>query len=264
MSHEETKIDETVELSTAELYVEEELKAVKKNLQNTQIFGSAFVFGIMCFLFSIANGFASNLEPKEAAKITKGLVMQRLEEAQPQLSTYLSTEIPSLIKQVPDLAAEQMPIIREDLETNIEAEIEKLANETSTQLDEALDMFLVEKQDEFKTIILAGQDKETTDEVAAAMRQMFLDYLTENHGEDESIQHKLDQALVSLHEIQKKTHRMAYGKDLDAVEKKTRRAIACLFNTVNEHKGALGLPTKEEAQGTVAGFLDLANDYTPR
>ncbi len=64
MSHEESKIEETVELSEAQLFVENELKAVKKNLQNTQIFGSAFVFGVMCFLFSIANGFASNLEPK--------------------------------------------------------------------------------------------------------------------------------------------------------------------------------------------------------
>ncbi|MBX3115169.1 MAG: hypothetical protein KF836_11435 [Fimbriimonadaceae bacterium] len=264
MSHEETNIEETVEQSTAQQFVENELASVKKNLQNTQIFGSAFVFGVMCFLFSIANGFATNLEPKEAAKITKGLVVQRLEEAQPQLSSYLKQEIPSFIKQVPEFAKEQMPIIREDLEVNIEAEIEKLAHETSGSLDQALDSFLIEKQDEFKTIILAGQDKETTDEVAAAMRDMFLVYLTENHGEDESIQYKLDQALISLHEIQKKTHRLAYAKDLDAVEKKTRRAIACLFNTVSEHKDAMGLPTQEQAQNTVAGLMDLANDHTPR
>ncbi len=264
MSAEESKVTEEVTEEVASKYVAEELAATKKALQGVQIFGSAFVFGLMCFLFSIANGFASNLEPKEAAKITKGLVSQRLDEVQPQVSEYLRAEIPTLIKSVPDMAKSQLPILREDLENTLTVEIEGLAKETSGQLDTALDAFLVEKQDEFKTIILAGQDKESTDEVAAAMRVMFLDYLTEDHGQDESIQTKLDKALVALKDIEQRTHRMAYAKDLDAVEKKTRRAVACLFTTVQDNKDALPIPSQEEAQSTVAGLLNSANDITPR
>jgi arginine repressor len=131
-------------------------------------------------------------------------------------------------------------------------------------LDEALDSFLVENQDEFKTIILAGQDKETTDEVAKHMREMFVDYLTEDHGQDESIQTKLDESLKALKEIAHRTHRMAYADDLDAVEKKTRRAVACLFSTVRDNKEKLNLPTQEGAQQTVAGLLESSNDSTPR
>jgi hypothetical protein len=257
---EETQVESTVEKG----YIAEELAETKKALLNTQIYGSMFVFGIMCFLFSIANGFATNLEPKEAAKITKGLVVQRLDELQPQAADYLKQEIPALIKSVPDMAKSQLPVLREDLETTLESEIEKLANETSSQLDEALSAFLIEKQDEFKTIILAGQDKETTDEVAKSMREMFLAYLTEEHDQDESIQTKLDKALAALRDIEQRTDRMAHASDLDALEKKTRRAVACLFTTVRDNKDALNLPTQAEAQAAVAGVLGSAEDSTPR
>lgn len=264
MSAEDKTIEEVTGEEVSARYLEQELASAKKSLQTTQIFGSVFVFGMMCFLFSIANGFATNLEPKTAAKITKGLVVQRLDEVQPQISAYLQQEIPTFIKGVPTMAKNQLPILREDLEDTLEAEIEKLAHETSGQLDEALDAFLIEKQDEFKTIILAGQDKESTDEVAAAMRDMFVEYLSEDHGQDESIQSKLDESLVALKDIAHRTHRMAYASDLDAVEKKTRRAVACLFTTVRDNKDAMNLPTQEGAQATAATLLDSLNDSTPR
>lgn len=264
MSKEEQIVEDVATENVAEAYVSEELTSLKKSFKQTQIFGSTFVFFLMCYMFSIANGFAENFQPKTAAKITKGLVTQQLDTVQPQVSEYLKREIPTLIKSVPDMAMTQLPIIREDLETTIESEIDGLAKETSGQLDEALDAFLIEKQDEFKTIILAGQDKETTDEVAVAMREMFVSYLTEDHGQDESIQTKLDHSLVALKDIAHRTHRMAYAKDLDAVELKTRRAVACLFSTVRDNKDALNLPTQEGAQQAVANLLESTNDSTPR
>ncbi len=263
--HQPTQNEEVIEaIETPEEYIEKEVATLRKNLQLTQVCGSIAMFGVMCFLFSIANGFATNLEPKTAANITKGLVVQRLEEAQPQISDYLRNEIPGLIKQVPGLAQEQLPVVRENIEDSLEKEIEKLATDTSDQLDLALSTFLIEKQDEFKTIILAGQDKETTDEVAFALRTMFIAYLSESHNGEESIQEKLDKSLVALKEIENKTHRLAYNKELDGVELKTRRAIACLFGTVSENRDALALPTQAQAQNTVAGYLKLAEDIAPR
>lgn len=246
-----------------EEFLVQELSETKKGLQNTQIYGSLFVFALMCFLFGISSGFASNLEPKEAAKIAKGLVVQRLDEAQPQLSEYLRREIPAFIESTPEMAKEQLPILREETEGLLEQELEKFAQSTSDQLDKALDAFLIENQDQFKTIILAGQDKETTDAVAREMREMFIAYLSTSESGEESIQQKLDQALASLHQIEAKTTRLANAKDLDAVELKTRRAIACLFQTIDENKGAWNLPTKEAVQKTVGDYVDAANAALP-
>lgn len=232
-------------------YVEQELNEANKALQNTQIWGSVAVFGLMCYLFSIAGGFASNLQPKEAAKITKGLIVQRLDSAQEQVESYLGKEIPTMIESVPDYAKSQLPIYRESIENTLEGELAKLADDTSSNLDKSLDTFLIQNQDEFKTIILSGQDKETTDKVAGQMKDMFLSYLTEPTEDGESIQDKLDQSLKALHEVEVKTAHLANGSNLTAQEQKQRRAIACLFKTVQDHKGELNIPKKEDVQAVV-------------
>lgn len=247
----------------AKEFIGAELDSTRKALQSTQIYGSMFVFALMVTLFSIANGFATNLEPKEAAKIAKGLVAQRLDGAQMEVSNYLREEIPAWITSAPDYAKSQLPVYRESVEETLETEFEKLASESSTTLDEALTGFLKANEDEFKTIILAGQDKETTDEVAKHMKDMFLSYLTESHDGKESIQDKLDKSLAALKEIEKKTTRLATAGDLDPTEKKTRRAIACLFNTIDTNKDAWNLPTKEQSQNTVAEHLTTANSLLP-
>lgn len=238
---------EEVVVDPAELaqdYVNAELVAVNKSLKNTQVWGTVVLAGISIWMFSIAGGFASNLQPKEAAKIAQGLISQRLEEAQPQVKEYLSTEIPKVIESVPEYALSQLPVYRETVEQTLEDQLHSLASDTSTQLDSALDGFLEEHQDEFKTIILAGQDKETTDEVASHMRTMFVSYLTESHGEDESIQDKLDESFKALMEVEAKVKRLAYANDLSSSEKKQRRAIACLFTTVQNNRDAIVAPVE--------------------
>lgn len=253
---EETKFEETpVEATTPAVYVEEELMATANALKNTQIWGSVAVFGLMCWMFSIAGGFASNLEPKEAAKIAKGLVVQRLDEAQPQLQDYLSREIPAMIESVPDYAKSQLPIYRESVEQSLEEQLTALADDTSKNLDEALTVFLTEHEDEFKTIILAGQDKESTDQVAADMKEMFLVYLTEPTEDGESIQFKLDESLKALKQVEAKTHRLASAANLSASEAKQRRAIASLFKTVQDNRDNLPIPSAETYQNEVKNVL---------
>ena len=246
------------EVTTGEFsheYVQEELIEATKSLRNTQIYGSVAVFGLMCWLFSIAGGFASNLEPKEAAKIAKGLVVQRLDEAEPQVRDYLSQEIPKMIESVPDYAKKQLPVYRESVEETLEEQLANLADDTSENLDNALDTFLIENEDRFKTIILSGQDKETTDEVAQDMRYMFMEYLTKPTEDGESIQHKLDESLKSLHRVEQKTSRLASANDLSASEAKQRRAIASLFKHVQTNKDLINVPSVDTYQDSAKQIL---------
>ncbi|MCU0315334.1 MAG: hypothetical protein MUC92_01945 [Fimbriimonadaceae bacterium] len=236
-------------------FVADELEQTKKALKNTQIWGSVIVGCLTIWMGSIAGGFAKNLEPSEAAKIAKGLAVQRISDAQPQISDYLKTEIPRYIEQVPEYALEQIPIYRASLEDELESRFQTFATETSSSLDNALDEFLIENEDKFKTIILAGQDKATTDEVAVAMREMFVAYLSEPSDDGESIQYKLDESLKSLREIEHRTWRMATQSNLTDSEMKTRRAVAVLFHTIDTNKDAWNLPTQGEVQDAVRGFI---------
>lgn len=253
---EEAKIEETTGAeNVAQSYVEQELVDAAKSLKNTQIYGSLAVFGVMCWLFSIAGGFASNLEPKEAAKIAKGLAVQQLEVAQPQVKDYLAQEIPAIIESVPEYALGQLPIYRESVEQTLEDQLAALARDTSGNLDQALDVFLAENEDQFKTIILAGQDQETTDDVAREMRYMFLAYLTEPGKDGESIQDKLDESLKALRTVEHKTARLASATNLSASEKQQRRAIASLFKTVQDNRDNLPIPSADDYQNQVKNIL---------
>ena len=165
------------------------------------------------------------------------------------------TNIVVLIKQVPDYAKEQMPIFRENIENELEMRLAEFSKETSAQLDTSLDAFLEGHREEMQTIILAGQDKETTDEVAADLKEMFISYLSESTDGGESLQDKFDKSLSALHEIERKTSYLAKGKGLTAQEWKTRRAIAVLFKTIDENKDAWKIPGKEEIQDTLRAAL---------
>lgn len=254
MSYQDETVETTVEM-TPELYVEKELAEVKKSIRTVQIGGSLVVATLAIWLGSIAQGFHSNLQPDQAAKIAQGVLAERIEEAQPQLSTYLREQIPSMIEQVPDYAKQQMPVFRENIEAELEARLAEFAKETAGQLDTSLDAFLEAHRGEMQTIILAGQDKETTDEVAADLREMFISYLADASENGESLQDKFDKSLTALHEIERKTSHLAQAKNLTPQEWKTRRAIAVLFKTIDENKGAWQIPSKDEIQDTLRAAL---------
>jgi len=254
VSYEQENV-ETTEVMTSDEYIVNELIEVRKGIRNVQIGGSLVVAVLAIWLGSIAQGFSSNLQPETAAKIAQGVLAERLEEAQPQLSGYLRETIPSMIKQVPDYAKEQMPIFRENIENELEMRLAEFSKETSAQLDTSLDTFLEGHREEMQTIILAGQDKETTDEVAADLKEMFISYLSESTDGGESLQDKFDKSLSALHEIERKTSYLAKGKGLTAQEWKTRRAIAVLFKTIDENKDAWKIPGKEEIQDTLRAAL---------
>lgn len=254
----EHETPEVNELETAQTFIASELAEAKKNLKTLQIGGSLLIAVLGVYLGGIAGKFHRDLQPQEAAKIAKGLLMQRIDEAQPQLASYLREQAPAMIQQVPDYAMQQMPVYRESIEQDLESKFAKFANDTSAELDNLLDTFLQGHVDEFREIILSGQDKEVTDKVAADLRDMFVAYLADSSQGGESIQDKLDHALKALHDIEKKTTRLANAKDLTPQEAKTRRAIAVLFKTIEDNKDAWGLPTKEGWQESISAFVPNA------
>lgn len=247
---------------TAQDYLSDELGATKRTLAGTQVWGSAFVLAVACVLGGIANGFASNLAPKEAAKITKGMIMQRLDGLQEQASNYLKEQIPGYIEQAPEWAMAQLPEYRTNLEDKLEEQFHSFATETSSKLDTTFDSFIEENAEEFKTIILAGQDPATTDEVAAHLRDSFMAYLSEPGEDGESVQDKFDESLKMLDEIEQKTHYLAFGKDLNPTDQKTRRALAVLFGTITENADLMPIPSKEDIQGAISSYLPESAENT--
>lgn len=222
-----------IQLTSAE-YVEQEIKRTERAIKTTQISGTVIAVFLFFWLGGIAVKFQRDLAPKEAANITTGLITDRLYDAQAVLSDYLRDTVPSAIEQVPALAMQQLPVYRESVENGLEAKLVNLTDETSGALEAAIDKFIVDNHDQFKTVILTGQDEAAVTEIAESLRVAILEYLDTPQGSSPSIQSQLDAALASLTEIEKTTTRLCYAQDLDPREVKTRRAIAALMESLDQ------------------------------
>lgn len=230
----------------ADQFVASEIEKTKKALKQTQIIGVAVFLFIFFYIGSIAMRFQRSLQPNEAANMAKGMIAQKVMESEPQLTAYLMKEVPAAIEKVPDYAKEQLPELRTQLEDRLAEEFGKYAKETSDQLDAALDEYLEKNKSDFQTIMLAGSDPELAKEMTAGMHKLFVDYLSEKNGEEESIKEKIDEALKALTEIRTMMQKLAANKNLTPAEKKTRRAIAVLMTTIDEKKAEDPLPTVEQ------------------
>jgi len=230
----------------ADEFVTSEIEKSKKALKQTQIIGVAVFLFIFFYIGSIAMRFQRSLQPGEAANMAKGMIAQKVIDSEPQLTEYLMKEVPSAIEKAPDYAQQQLPELRTQLEDRLADEFGKYAKETSNQLDKALDEYLEKNKADFQTVMLSGSDPKLAKEMTAGMHTLFVDYLSEKNGDEETIKEKIDESLKALTEIRAMMHKLAANKDLTPAEKKTRRAIAVLMTTIDEKKAEDPLPTSEQ------------------
>lgn len=230
----------------ADQFVASEIVRTRGALKQTQIIGSIVFLVVFFYIGGIAIKFHRSLQPEEAAVIAKGFVADKVDQGSSQLSDYLKKEIPSVIEKAPDYVMKQLPDYRTQIEDRLEQEFHKYTTDTSKQLSDEMDKFLANNKDQFKTLILSGQDPQAAQEMSANLRQMFVSYLAEKPAGEESIQDKLDQSLAALGKIKAITTKLAAGKNLTDTEKKTRRAIAVLLTTIDEKKAEDPLPSKDQ------------------
>lgn len=230
----------------ADQFVASEIEKTKKSLKQTQILGVAVFLFIFFYIGSIAMRFQRSLQPSEAANMAKGMIASKVMESEPELTAYLMKEVPAAIEKVPDYAKQQLPELRTQLEDRLATEFEQYAKETSNQLDKALDEYLETNKADFQTVMLSGSDPELAKQMTSGIHTLFVDYLAEKNGEEESIKEKIDEALKALTEIRAMMHKLAANKDLTPAEKKTRRAIAVLMTTIDEKKAEDPLPTADQ------------------
>lgn len=261
MNPEEPKSETTMTPSmVADQFVASEITKTRSALKQTQIIGTLVFLFVFFYIGSIALRFHRSLQPEEAATIAKGLVAERVTDSGPELTSYLKKEIPAAIEKAPDYVMRELPNYRGQLEDRLEQEFRKYTDDTSAQLSNELDQFLMNNQEQFKTVMLTGQDPEATKALTSNLRQMFVSYLSEKPEGEESVQEKIDESLVALGKIKAMTARLAAGKNLTAPEQKTRRAIAVLLTTIDEKAAQDPLPNKEQMMDAAKSTYNIGGN----
>ena len=242
---------------TAENYVSGELQKARTNLQRTQIGGGVLLLLLGGWLIYITSRFTSQLQPDSAAEITEGLVMQQISDKGPDLQTQLKQKIPEIIAQAPDYALKQLPDYRQSLETRIKDDLKKYCDNIAPQMGAQLDTFLDQNKDQVHQLITDANDPSKAKQIGVELRDTFLKAMDEPTG-GESVRTKIDAALASLHDVEKRMTHLADGKNLTPEEKKTRHAIAVLTQAINTHAGSIRDTVAPAVQDAVAPLANKA------
>ncbi len=168
------------------------------------------------------------LQPKAAAEIVNLQLVGFVENNGPALAKDFKAEIPRLVARIPDLIVEQLPQIREGLEARLEDHLTAYCSETTKQLGNMFDEFLVGNKEAVKALVEAGQDPEGAKVLGQHLEIELRTYLRSTGPDGESIQQKLDSSLQELKRVDARLHRLAHAKDLTPQEKKLRHAIALI------------------------------------
>ncbi|MBM3876242.1 MAG: hypothetical protein FJ386_05925 [Verrucomicrobia bacterium] len=214
--------------SAAEQFIADQLAKARASLRRTQIAGliaSLIVLGYMSF---VTSRILEWLDPKTAADYVTLFVNNEVQEKATDLAGELKQKIPELVRQIPTLVMDQIPLIREELESKVEQDLRQFCATTSVQMGKHLDLYLENNAAKIRAVLNATQDRESIKQLGPDIEQTIMDYLAEKTEDGESIKDKIDKTLEALHRVEAHTDRLAKAKGLTPQETKTRRIIAIL------------------------------------
>ena len=88
---------------TPESFVQQELAEARASLRNTQLYGSI-----------VTGMFMDNMRPTHAAEIIKGIAIEQIESNRDLVVSEVSTRVPAMIQQAPDMARDCMASVTAD------------------------------------------------------------------------------------------------------------------------------------------------------
>jgi hypothetical protein len=213
------------------------VERARRDLRLAQIGGALLTLFVLGYLGWITSTLTRSLEPSAAAQIAQGVIAERVEMHANDLSGQLKERVPAMIAGLPDYALREMPRYREQLEEQAEGQMQKYFGQAATQLEGHMDEFVSAHHDQIKEVLAGGQDPATVHQLGAELQKAFLGYVNAASINGETLGAKLDQSLATLQKVHQRMDRLAENKGLTPQEKKARRAIALLSQSIEEkHK----------------------------
>lgn len=225
---------ETTPAVTAEQFVKEELAAAKGSLRNTQIFGTIIMLALSIYMITITTGFIKELQPDTAVKTVQGFAVAQIEQAGDAVLNEVSTRVPEMIQKAPDELIKYLPEVRKTAEQKFEEQLTQYCAQTSGQLDENLAKYIADNKEKIQAVIDASNDEGAAAELGPTLREEVMAYLEEPQADGKSVKGEIDESLAMLNEASRKMNLLAAGKNLTPEQKKTRRALAIVANTIDD------------------------------
>ncbi|RYG26941.1 hypothetical protein EON82_01380 [bacterium] len=224
---------ETSSDAVAAQYIETALKQGQESLKKTRNVAAGVTVAIVGYLGFVTATFHSNLEPEGAATVATGLAVQRFDELEPTLSSFVHEQVPQAIRQVPDEVIARMPDMREQLEQRVEDDLRAHSEESGKRLSAMIGRFVEEHKDGISTFVKEAQDPAAADALGDALEKEFIAFLHEESIGGTTIAEKLDHTLDALEQVDARTAKLASNKGLTSGERKARHAVALLMHRID-------------------------------
>ena len=147
---------------------------------------------------------------------------------------------------LPEYVKHEIPGYREKLEDQLEADFREHSQVTAKQLGKHLDDFLAAHVVQIRTLLKMAENRpEEFEALAPDLEKEILGYLNEKPDGEESLKHKIDQALAELQRIEQRLDHLAKGVKLTPQELKVRHAIAVIGTVAEQQSRELQLQIRD-------------------
>jgi hypothetical protein len=217
----------------AAAYIAQELPKARKALKRTRIIGVVLICVVGGYISFISLTLVKFFQPREAAQIASGMLMQRIASDGPVLAWQVEGEIPRLIRQVPDYVIHELPSYRQETEQALMGELQGHCAALSQQLGRQMDEQIDSHQAELKTLLEHPNDRAVVRTVLPDLDQTITSFLTTD-ADGKAVREHINDLAAGLKEVEKHMDRLANGANLTPEEQKARRSLAVLAKAIKD------------------------------
>ena len=217
----------------AAAYIAQELPKARKALKRARIIGLVLLCLVGGYISFISVTLVKFFQPREAAQIASGMLMQRVASDGPILALQIEREIPLLIRQLPDYVIHELPAYRQELELSLEGELQAHCVVLSRDVGKELDAQIDTHQSELKSLLEHPNDRAVIRTVLPDLDQTITGFLTAD-ADGKVVQEHITDLAAGLKEVEKHMDRLANGSSLTPEEQKARRSLAVLAKAIKE------------------------------
>jgi len=220
--------------TTATDYISQELACSRKAFRRTRLIGAILICAVAAYIGIISYILTGLLQPVEAAHVASGLLTQRVMAVGPDFAASIEAQIITLLHQTPDYIKQQLPILRKEVEAQLEQEFRGYCVSMSSNLENKVNLFLDDHKAEVKLLLENANDRAAIRRILPSFDQMVADFV-QNDADGRVLKKNIDDLGTALKEIDKRMNRLANATDLSVEERKARRALAVIAKVISDN-----------------------------
>lgn len=215
-------------------HLAQEVPKARRALKRTRIVGTILILAVGAYIGVISTILVGFSQPKEAAQVASGVLVQHVKSEGPALAAQVEREIPLLIRQAPDYLIKEIPGYRKELQQALETEYQAYCNSLSRDLDDQIDKLIDDHKAEIKTLLANANDREAIRKTLPDFDQVIAEF-AKNDVDGRAVKSQIHDLAATLKEVEKRMDRLANASDLTAEEQKARRALAMLAKVIQDN-----------------------------